>query len=362
MLRRVIRDILKTDWSQARAISSLPCTVAIAVALSAGLAAGKPTAGMVAASGAMSVGFGAFQRLGHSRVTPMFWASVGMAVSTAVGSLATHSWVALGLNAAAVGLLYGLMTAVSGGTAWISLQCAIFALVATGYPATPMVVMQRALLILAGGLLQLVLVLFFRRLRVGLGAEIPPDAFGGVAHTLRTLRANLSWSSSEFRYAVRLAVTLALAAISAHHFALSNSYWVPMTALLVLRTDLHETLTRGVARMAGTIMGAGLATLVVSLLRPGPAMLALLVILFAWLCYSTVMVSYGTLSASVTAYIAFLLALGGLPEAQVALHRVANTCLGGGIALLASIIAVTLGRNLVPTPPNAQASQLRRDR
>src|SRR4051812_50099905 len=87
MLRRAIRDIVKTDWSQTRAISSLPCTLAIAIALLAGLAAGKPLAGMVAASGAMSVGFGAFQRLGRSRVMPMLWASIGMMISTAAGGL-----------------------------------------------------------------------------------------------------------------------------------------------------------------------------------------------------------------------------------------------------------------------------------
>jgi len=114
---------------------------------------------------------------------------------------------------------------------------------------------------------------------------------------------------------------------------------VPMTALLVLRDDLHETLTRGFARMAGTIVGAGVATLLVSLLRPGPGTLAIFIVFFAWLCYSTVLVSYGTLSASVTAYIACLLAFGGLPETAVALHRIANTCLGGGIALFASSIA-----------------------
>jgi uncharacterized membrane protein YccC len=130
----------------------------------------------------------------------------------------------------------------------------------------------------------------------------------------------------------------------AHQFALSNGYWVPMTALLILRSDLSETLTRGLARMAGTIIGAGLATLLVSTLRPGPATLIVLIVLFAWLCYSTVIVSYGTFSVSVTAYIAFLLALGGLPENDVALHRVANTCLGGSLALLTSIIGRQLGR------------------
>jgi Fusaric acid resistance protein-like len=345
MLRRAFRDILKIDWSQTRAISSLPCTVAIALALIGGLAAGRPLAGMVVASGAMSVGFGAFQRLGRSRVMPMLWASVGMMVCTAAGSVATHSRSALLFVAAAVGFSYGMMTVVSGGTAWISLQCAIFTLVATGYPATPMLVITRALLIFAGGILQLLLVVFFRRLHVDLAAGVAPDAFSGLGPTLRTLRASLTWRSTEFRYALRLAMTLIVSTISAHYFALSNGYWIPMTALFVLRTDLHETLTRGLARMAGTIVGAGLATLLVSLLRPGPGALVLLIVLFAWLSYSTVLVSYGTLSASVTAYIACLLAFGGLPEPDVAVHRIANTCAGGAIALVASAVAAQYPRH-----------------
>src|SRR5438270_10192654 len=155
MLRKALRDTLTVNWAASRAWTSLPCTVAIALALVAGLAFGRPIIGMMAASGAMSVGFGSFQRLGRSRYAPMLWASIGMAVCTASGSLASRHPIGLALNAAAVGLLYGLMTAVSGGSAWISLQCAIFALVATGYPAAPTMVAERALLILGGGLLQL---------------------------------------------------------------------------------------------------------------------------------------------------------------------------------------------------------------
>lgn len=94
--------------------------------------------------------------------------------------------------------------------------------------------------------------------------------------------------------------------------------------------------------MAGTIVGAGLATLLLSELRPTPLILVMLVVIFAWLCYSTVMVSYGALSASVTAYIACLLALAGLPGTQVVIHRIANTFLGGTIALLVSLAAEQL--------------------
>jgi uncharacterized membrane protein YccC len=342
MLRHAVRESLALDWDQSRERSSLPCTVAIAICLITGVAIGQPIGGMIAASGAMSVGFGSFQRLGRSRVAPMLWASVGMAVFTAAGSLAGHSAAGVAINAALVGLFYGLMTAVSGGSAWISLQCAIFALVATGYPATIETVSSRALLILVGGLLQLLLVISFRRLYLGFVPTVSADSFSGISPALRALRANLSIHSAEFRYAVSLAVTLATAAVIAHALELSNGYWVPMTALLVLRTDLHATLSRGLARVAGTLVGAGLATVLVSLLRPGPGILIALVIVFAWLCYTLGNVGYGVLSAAVTAYIAFLLALAGLPEPEVALHRIENTCLGGVLAMLAALLAYRL--------------------
>ncbi len=344
MLRRAFRDVLTLNWEESRAVSSLPCTVAIAVCLSAGVVLGRPAAGMIAASGAMSVGFGSFQRLGRSRVRPMWWASIGMAICTAGGAIASHSVAGLAIYVAAVGLLYGLMTAISGGTAWISLQCAIFGIVATGYPAAPKSVLARAILILAGGLLQLGLVLLLRRVHLGFAARVPADAFPGYRSAARRLRSTFRKRSSEFRYALRLAMALFLAAVSAYWLGLSNAYWVPMTTLLVLRTDLRETLTRGLARMAGTLVGAGLATILLSTLRPSPAMLIVLVVIFAWLCYSVVMVSYGALSASVTAYIACLLALIGLPEREVALHRVINTCLGGGIALAISLVGAVRSR------------------
>jgi hypothetical protein len=262
-----------------------------------------------------------------------------MAVATGIGSLLAHSAAGLAINGAAVGLAYGLMAIVSGGTAWISLQCAIFALVSTGYPATPQLVLLRAVLILAGGLLQLVAVVIARRLHVRFAAGISADTFAGVAPSLRVLREHLSFRSAEFRYAISLALTLSIAALAAHGLGLLNAYWVPMTALLVLRTDLRATLTRGLARIGGTLVGAGLATVLVSVLRPGPGILVVFVVVFAWLCYSVVNVSYGALSAAVTAYIACLLALAGLPEPVVALHRIENTCLGGVIALCAAMIA-----------------------
>ncbi len=324
--------------------AALPCSLTVATALLAGLASGRPASGMVAAGGAMCVGFGAFQALGRSRTTPMFWASIGMSVCTALGSTAPHTAAGLMMNAAFVGFGYGIVNSLGAGTAWIGLQCGIAALVSTAYPTDLGMALGRALLVLAGGLLQMSLIILFRRLHSQFAAPAYEDPFAGFLPALRTLRENFTWRSVSFRYAIRMAAALAIAAMAAHFLVLSNGYWVPMTALLVLRAGIRETFTRGFARVVGTFVGAGLATLLASQLRPDPLALSALVVLFAWLCYSVVNVNYGVFSVSVTAYISFLLAFAGLPEKEVALHRIANTTLGGGIALIASWSAAAVAQ------------------
>jgi hypothetical protein len=341
MLKHAVRDAVKIDLSALRALSSLPCVCAVALTLALGLWWQRPTFGMVAAFGAMSVGFGAYHTLGSSRNLPLLWASLGMGFSAAVGSLIPHNALGLAINAISVGAVYGLLTALGPGVTWIALQCGIAALVATGYPTGVTNALGRALLVTSGGLLQMGTVILFRQLSFYFRPPVAyQDVFRGVRPAVETLRQNIDWKAIPFRYALKLACTLGLAAALARVLGLPNGYWAPMTALLVLRTNLRETLSRGLARLIGTVLGAGLATLLAATFRPDLTSLSVLVVIFAWLCYSVVTVNYGAFSICITTYIAFLLALAGLPEGQVAFYRVANTTLGGGLALLFALPAL----------------------
>ena len=85
--------------------------------------------------------------------------------------------------------------------------------------------------------------------------RLPP-----VRDAVNTLRANLSFESAAFRHGVRLAVTLASTTALYHAFSLPRGYWVTLTALIVLKPDFQETFARGVGRVAGTVLGATLAT------------------------------------------------------------------------------------------------------
>ena len=334
MLLTPIREVAKLEWAQLRARRALPCMLAIAVCLSAGLLAGQPQAGMVAASGAFSVGLGSFQWLGQSRIAPMLLAALGMAVSASGGSLVGHSLPGALGNAAWAGFGSGMLVALGPGVAWVGLQCGIMAVVASGYPVGLEAALSRAAAILVGGLLQTAIMVAVWWWRSPDDTPAQPDPYEGIAASVRILWANLTPRSETFLYAVRLSLTLTVAAATARLLGLANGYWVPMTALLVLKRDFQGTFVRGLERLLGTLAGAALATLLVHVLHLGLPMIGVLIVLFAWLGYALVNVNYGVYAVFLTAYIVFLLDFGGLSTHAVVTHRALNTALGGGLALL----------------------------
>ncbi len=145
----------------------------------------------------------------------------------------------------------------------------------------------------------------------------------------------LSPRAPELASAVLLALATGAAVLIARKLAIPNGYWAALTVLLVLRHSGTETLTRGAQRIGGTMLGAAAATLLAALLRPDALGLLLLIGAAAWCAYATQWVNYGTFSLSVTSYVALLLALLGLPEAEVAVHRITATLLGAAIAAAA---------------------------
>jgi hypothetical protein len=283
----------------------------------------------------MAIGFGSFQMIGRSRTAAMLAGTIGIALCSLAASALSAAPAGAVATAVLAGFGAGLLTALGPGVSWIGLQCAIAAIISSGYPSFGVPTLERGLLILAGGVLQTLIVILFRRLHAHFEAPPKEDPYEGLRPALQLLRENLRWSSSAFRYGIHLAITLAAAALAARVFTVSNGYWVPMTALLVLKPDVHQTLGRSLARILGTLLGAGIATLLAVWLHPNPVALAGFVALFGWLCFSLANVNYGLFSACITAYIAFLLAFTGQPTKSIAVHRIANTLLGGGIALVA---------------------------
>jgi uncharacterized membrane protein YccC len=288
---------------------------------------------MVAAGGALSVGFGAFQQLSTLRALPMIMAAIGMAVSTLVGSaLGGHALpfaVMLGLWAG----FCGLATTLGAGAWWTVLQWVIAMLVAGSRPGTLLAGAERGLLVLLGGGLQLAIVSGVRALHVLPEAATQPLPRAPLRTAGRLLRRHLSLRAPTGRYAAILGLSVGGLDLATRQLDMPNGYWAPMTLLILLKPAFRDTFKRGIQRIFGTLGGAGLATLAVAFLRPSEALTATLITLSAFGAYTLLRVNYLAYSVCITAFIAFMLTLAGIPEPVVAVNRVVGTIAGGFTAL-----------------------------
>ena len=112
-----------------------------------------------------------------------------------------------------------------------------------------------------------------------------------------------------------------------------NSYWLPMTALIVTKPDFYRTYTSSLGRVFGTFAGIGVASLLTHAFHPGLPVLVGLVLAFAWATFAWQKVNYALFSCALTAFIVFLVAIAGLPETAVTANRLLDTALGTLIAL-----------------------------
>ena len=334
-----VKALVAQQWHVWHPLPALHCVPAIVLILAGGLLAGQPGVALAAAGGAFSVGFGGFQRLSRWRVTPMVLAAVGMAISTAIGTVASNRPLVDAIFVGLSALVLGLGTGLGTGAWWVMLQGSVFLILAGSIPGDLREGLSRAAFVFGGGLVQCACVLGVRALAPGKFAHlVPPNAVdppGTWSEWRAAVRRVLTPSEPELGYAILLGAAAAAADYLARRIALPNGYWMPMTVILVLRRGMRETLTRGMLRMFGTLAGAGLATLAMALLKPSQEILVVLTAAVAWGAYSLQFVNYGVFSTCVTAFVVFLFAFEGLPETVVVRHRIVATLAGGAIALLA---------------------------
>jgi hypothetical protein len=337
LLNNFRRDISKADWSAFEPRPSLLCLPAIALLLCAGILGGHPGAAMVAAGGAQTAGFGSFQKPLLFRAGPMVLASIGIAVSTTIGSMAhnTAVLVAIGIFWA---FAYGMCNAISSPASWVGQQCCTFLVVSSAFPDTPTQAALRGLCVLFGGLIQTLMIEFFWQFTRPAASAIDTPDTHPPGWRLRALRANFTLKSGTCRYAVRLSVITIISVLIYRHLSFANAYWIPMTALIIPKPELFLTAERVVSRILGTIIGGGIATAIAAVFRPHNLLLAILVLAFIWAAYSLQNVNYAIYITVLTGYIAFLLAIGDLPANEVAFHRIFATVIGGVIVLAAYLI------------------------
>ena len=345
-------DLYTFDWSKLEWVHPLLGALSVALCLIVGVAVGHPSAGLIAAGSAFTVGFGANQRIRDSRVWPMLAATAATAVSTVAGMTAGHRGFAL-LGAAAVwGFGYGLLTTKANGVSWVGQQAAVFLLVTSAFPTSFHGALERASLTLAGGLIQTFVMSVGLRMLPELGsklASVPRSLYHSLYADRRATFAAIRElpmalprieTSGALAYGARMALTLVVASEIYRRLGMQSGYWIPMTALLVQKPAFFETLTRGLLRVGGTIAGAVVASLLLAHIPLKPMDLAVCTAVCALFGYATIGVNYGLYSVFLTSYIVFLLGLNSMPGPEIARRRAYCTAIGAAVALVVHVDAV----------------------
>jgi MFS family permease len=341
-------------WAKRTPLDGLRAILAVAIALLIGQLTGHESAGAIAAGSAFTVGFAIFHETLSSSLLSMGLCTLSIATATLAGSLgAQHTWLVLALTLIAA-INYGLLSGISPTAGWVGQQAATYVIVAAYFPKGTHYAVGRTGMVLAGGGLQMIVFTGFFLLRHSI-AKHPVNTLHTRIHIRVTqlwtkLRTEASPASDTYRYVLRLALTLLLCTAIYRRFHVRNGYWAPMTALLVLKPQWTDTLSRGIARLTGTLIAAAIAVILARYVSlPMSAILAL-VIVCGWACYAFQAVNYAFFSLFITLYIVFLFRSGGFSQTSAAHIRLFNTALGGALAL-----AIDTAWKLLAPKPRSQS-------
>lgn len=147
-----------------------------------------------------------------------------------------------------------------------------------------------------------------------------------------------SWASlvpgqKAWVFALRLAITLAVAETVRQLVPLEKPYWIVLTAALVLKPDLGSVFARGVQRTLGTLVGVLLGVAVVAVVPHGGWLLLPMAVLAFAFPYGRSL-NYGLLSTFITPLVLLLIDFGTRVDGRIARDRLLDTAIGAGIVLV----------------------------
>lgn len=194
----------------------------------------------------------------------------------------------------------------------------------------------------------------------------PSRRFAVLRDLLLALRAEalgFSLRSPRALLALRPVLSVALAVGGAHALGLHDTWWAAISAFVVMQEQFGASVWRGLLRIAGTLIGAGLGIVLGPRLAAEPVVFVLLMGVAAWIGLYGAMVfkhSYAWVLGLVT-YVMVVCEAVAMPGdlADFARERVINIVLGALACMLVSglsdtrLLAWLLRR---PPPPAAAAA------
>ncbi|AVM01763.1 hypothetical protein C6V83_17360 [Gordonia iterans] len=136
------------------------------------------------------------------------------------------------------------------------------------------------------------------------------------------------------RAAVRLALCFGIAVGAKAYFPYNHWFWVPLTVCLVMKPDFGSVFSRAILRVIGTLVGVGIATVIILVVPKGVGFgIAMLIIsaLIPWL----MMRSYALQAVAIAPVVILLVAvITPGDQDNFSLQRIAATAIGGAIVIV----------------------------
>ena len=160
-------------------------------------------------------------------------------------------------------------------------------------------------------------------------------------------------------FAVIRAVAVSIAIAIAFGLQLPNAYWMPFAAIIAMKPDLQQSTFFAVQRVAGTILGAAVAALVLLAVDNRTALEVIIVILFA-LAASIRFVNYAWYTAALAAGLLIAMDVPHPSDFTDEGRRILFTFAGVGIAVIVMFVADGLRKRsankAVPQAPQASTA------
>ncbi len=154
-------------------------------------------------------------------------------------------------------------------------------------------------------------------------------------YSWHTFAENLSFSSTFFRHALRLTVTILIAFGIGALFPLQNVYWILLTVVVIMRPGYGLTKERSWQRIFGTVLG-GLIAFGLLLFIDSPAAIGILTVVALVLGFTYTTINYKVGATFVTIYVVFIYGLLTPDIENVIQFRIVDTVIGALLAFLAN--------------------------
>jgi uncharacterized membrane protein YccC len=175
-----------------------------------------------------------------------------------------------------------------------------------------------------------------------------------------TLRDNFNFRSLGFRHAVRMGIIAALASALTLLLQMPRGYWAVLTVLVVLKPNFGGTLAIVIQRIAGTVLGGLIAVILGAFIHDQVALLFCAGLL-AFAAFSLRPLNYSLFVLALTPMVVLILNLSNIGDWWIALLRVFETLLGGGLAVLGGCVLFPVWDRQQLRPRVARAIRSSRD-